>query len=77
MKVPFLKQFQIVLRQEELEARLVVADPSMAEAAQRRAHMEISDVLNNRGVNIHLRVSIVDEIPRQGTGAKIKLVVKE
>lgn len=77
VKVPFLKQFQIVLRQEELEARLVVADPRMAAEAQRRAHMEISDVLNNRGVNILLRVSVVDKIPRQGTAAKIKLVVKE
>jgi phenylacetate-CoA ligase len=77
VKVPFLKQFQIVLRRNELEARLVVADPRMADEAKKRTHKEIAEALDNRGVNIRLRVSVVDEIPRQGTGAKIKLVVKE
>ena len=77
VKVPFVKQFQIILRKDELEARLVIVDPAAAQEARERAHKEISNVLKNRGVNIGLRVSIVDEIPRQGTGAKIKLVVQE
>ena len=77
VKVPFLKQFQLVLRQDELEARIVVADPAGAEEAKKRAHAEISKVLENRGVRIPLKVSVVDAIARQGTGAKIKLVVRE
>lgn len=60
-----------------MDSRLVVADPVMAEEARRRARMEISDVLNNRGVSIPHLVSVVNEIPRKGTGAKIKLAVKE
>jgi phenylacetate-CoA ligase len=76
-KVAFLKQFQLVLRQDELEARIVVSDAAMAEDAQRRTQDEITQTLKNRGVNIRLIVSVVGEIPRQGNGAKIKLVVRE
>ena len=77
VKVPFVKQFQIVLRENEIEARLVVADRTACEAVRAQAHKEISDVLKSHCINISLRVSIVDEIPRQGTGSKIKLVVRE
>ena len=77
VKVPFVKQFQIVLRREEIEARLVVSAASVAEEVRARAQHEISDVLRSRGAAIDLRVSIVDEIPRQGSGSKIKLVVRE
>ena len=77
VKVPFVKQFQIVLRRDELEARLVIADRTAAKEARTRAHKEISDVLKTQGISISLRVSILDEIPRQGTGAKVKLVVRE
>jgi phenylacetate-CoA ligase len=76
-KVAFLKQFQLVLRQCELEARIVVADAAMAEDARRQTQDEITQTLKNRGVNIRLIVSVVGEIPRQGNGAKIKLVVRE
>ena len=77
VKVPFVKQFQIVLRQDELEARLVIADTGAAGEARTRAQQEITEVLRNRGISIALRVNIVNEIPRQGSGAKIKLVVRE
>jgi phenylacetate-CoA ligase len=77
VKVPFVKQFQIVLRSTEIEARLMVSAAGVSEEVRSRAEQEILTVLRNRGVAIDLRVNIVDEIPRQGTGSKIKLVVRE
>lgn len=77
VKVPFVKQFQLVLRSEELEARIVVTDPTVSEEAKRRAYLEITEVLNKNGVNVPFRVCVVPAISRQGTGAKIKLVVRE
>jgi phenylacetate-CoA ligase len=77
IKVPFVTQFQIVLRLGEIEARLVVSDPTAAEDARRRAEAEIGGVLRDRGIALPLRVNIMSEIPRQGTSAKIKLVVRE
>lgn len=77
VKVPFVKQFQIVLRDTGVEARIVVADAQVQDEAKARAHQEITDVLVHRGVDCPLTVTIVDDIPRQGTGAKIKLVVRE
>lgn len=77
VKVPFVKQFQIVLRDRGLEARIVVSDLQAREEAKTRALKEIGEVLAHRGVECPLTISMVDEIPRQGTGAKIKLVIRE
>ena len=74
VKVPFLKQFQIVLRQDELEARIVIADAAMAGAAQAQTHKEITALLQRHDVKIAVRVSVVDEIPRQGTGPRSSLL---
>jgi len=48
----------------------------MAEAAQSRAHKEIAAVLHSHDVTINVRMNLVGGIPRQGNGAKIKVVVR-
>jgi phenylacetate-CoA ligase len=70
-----VRAYQIVQRPKELEIAIVLTAPE--EAFPSHLAAQIATVLDGHGVNVPVRIRVVDDIPREPGAGKFKLVKKE
>ena len=74
MRVPAIRQFQLLPQAEKLLIRVALKRPHGADGVLEETGRAIEDELDRLGARTRVIMEPVDDIARSGTGAKQKLV---